>query len=286
MKPMNFLPSAFRLPDGQTVQTLRWLAEGQNGRVALINDIYIFKYPKFDGANQGIPREAEALRRLQGLLPLDIPRPWEASGLPAGALCYERLEGRLLNSEALQGLPPVRRAAVTSQLGGFLRALHGLPCGLLEGLELPPADTARHWQEFYQKVSTLLFPHFRADAIEPVRWSFVRHLNRNTNFNVSPVVLHGDFGPGNLLCDDEGTVRVLDSGSVRLGDPAADIASLMGPMGYGEAFVRELAPHYPGLEDMLERARFYAQTFALQEALFGLENGDQDAYEDGMRKYI
>ncbi len=286
MKPMNLLPSAVRLPDGQTVQTLRWLAGGQNGRVALINERFICKYSKYSKCDQSALREAEALRRLQGLLPLDIPRPWEGSGLPAGALCYERLEGRPLTSEALQGLPPARQAAVAAQLAGFLRALHGLPCGLLEGLELPPADTARHWQEFYQKVSTLLFPRFGADAIEPVRWSFVRHLNRNSNFNVSPVVLHGDFGPGNLLCDDEGTVRVLDSGSVRLGDPAADIASLMGPMGYGEAFVRELAPHYPGLEDMLERARFYAQTFALQEALFGLENGDQDAYEDGMRKYI
>lgn len=286
MKPMNLLPSAVRLPDGQTVQTLRWLAGGQNGRVALINERFIYKYSKYSKGDQSALREAEALRRLQGLLPLDIPRPWEGSGLPAGALCYERLEGRPLTSEVLQGLPPARRAAVAAQLGGFLRALNGLPCGLLEGLELPPADTARHWQEFYQKVSTLLFPRFRADAIEPVRWSFVRHLNRNSNFTVSPVVLHGDFGPGNLLCDDKGTVRVLDFGSVRLGDPAADIASLMGPMGYGEVFVRELAPHYPGLEDMLERARFYAQTFALQEALWGLEHGDKEAFEDGMQKYF
>ncbi len=36
---------------------------------------------------------------------------------------------------------------------------------------------------------------------------------------------------------------------------------------------------------MLSRARFYVGTFALQEALNGLEDGDQEAFENGIAQY-
>ena len=257
------------------------LWQGQNGRLELSGGI-VSKYPKTAGGAAALAQEAQVLRCLRGLLPLDIPRPLDDSGLS-----YPCLPGAPLTLQVFKSLQPQRRGAVAAQAGAFLRAMHGLPPALLDGLVLPDADTARHWQDFYGKVSALLFPHFRTDAVEAVRWSFVRFLNRKSNFTVEPVVLHGDFGPTNLLYEEEtGTVRVVDFGSVRLGDPAADIAALMGPRGYGEPFVKSLSPHYPATPRMLERARFYAQTFALEQALWGLEHGDKEAFEDGIHKYL
>ena len=75
---------------------------------------------------------------------------------------------------------------------------------------------------------------------------------------------------------------VLDFGHAAVGDPAYDLAGLLS---YGDAFVAALAPAYPGLEALLPRARFYKSTFALQEALFGLEHGDGDAFASGMAGY-
>lgn len=37
---------------------------------------------------------------------------------------------------------------------------------------------------------------------------------------------------------------------------------------------------------MLILARFYAGTFALQEALYGLEDGDEQAFENGIAVYL
>ena len=34
------------------------------------------------------------------------------------------------------------------------------------------------------------------------------------------------------------------------------------------------------------RMRFYRSTFALQEALFGIEQGDEQAYRAGMRDFV
>ena len=46
-----------------------------------------------------------------------------------------------------------------------------------------------------------------------------------------------------------------------------------------------LARSYPFVERMAERLAFYAGTFALQEALFGIENGDRQAFENGIAAY-
>ena len=78
---------------------------------------------------------------------------------------------------------------------------------------------------------------------------------------------------------------VINFGSAGLGDPALDVAGVMGPFGYGEAFARSFAEFYPAVETLLDRARFYAGTFAVQEALWGLEHGDPEAFNSGIAAY-
>ena len=56
-------------------------------------------------------------------------------------------------------------------------------------------------------------------------------------------------------------------------------------LAYGEPFVRRFARLYPEIEAMEDRCRFYRGTFALQEALAGLRDGDPEAFERGMAPY-
>jgi aminoglycoside 2''-phosphotransferase len=107
------------------------------------------------------------------------------------------------------------------------------------------------------------------------------------NASHQPVLRHGDFGPSNILFDAASRTisGIIDFGSAGLGDPALDVAGVMGPFGYGEAFVRSIADFYPAVETFLDRARFYVGTFAVQEALWGLEHGDQGAFNSGISAY-
>ena len=97
---------------------------------------------------------------------------------------------------------------------------------------------------------------------------------------------HGDFGPSNILYskDEERVTGVIDFGSSGLGDPAYDFAGLLS--GYGEPFVESFAKVYPAVEVFFERIRFYRGTFALLEALFGIENDDERALEAGLAMYV
>ena len=70
-----------------------------------------------------------------------------------------------------------------------------------------------------------------------------------------------------------------------MGDPATDLAALITPHSYGEEFLARLVPAYPGIADLVERARFYMGTFVLQEALFGVEHDDKEAFERGIADF-
>ena len=106
------------------------------------------------------------------------------------------------------------------------------------------------------------------------------------NFAYDPVLKHGDFCPSNILFAEE-TRRicgVIDFGSSGLGDPAYDFAGLLS--GYGEDFVRRCAVAYPEVEGFLDRVHFYRGIFALLEALFGIENDDEQAFQAGIEQYL
>jgi len=173
------------------------------------------------------------------------------------------------------------------QLGTFLRELHEAPLTDTLSKLLPGYDTRARWADFYKRVETKIFPHMRVDARREVAAQFETYVGDQTNFGHPLTLVHGDFGPGNILFDNraERVTGVIDFGSGGLDDPAVDLAALIGPFGYGEAFIRRFGRTYPIPQGYLERARFYASTFALQDAVFGLENGDAEAFAGGIAPY-
>jgi aminoglycoside 2''-phosphotransferase len=173
------------------------------------------------------------------------------------------------------------------QLGTFLRELHQAPLTDTLSKLLPAYDTRARWADFYKRVETKVFPHMRADARREVAAQFETYVGNPANFGHPLTLVHGDFGPGNILFDSRAgrVTGVIDFGSGGLDDPAVDLAALIGPFGYGEAFIRRFGRTYPIPPDCLERARFYAGTFALQDAVFGLENGDAEAFAGGIASY-
>ena len=256
------------------VQTVRAERGGQRSRIMVLNGSLIFR---FGGAELGT--EVAVLRALSGSLPLRIPDPqYEREGAFIG---YARLPGEPLWCETFLALDDATRERVAAQLAGFLRALHRMRIDV----DVPMADSHDQWVELYRRISEKLFPLMRPDRRDAVAQHFEQYL-QNT-FEFQPVLRHGDFGPGNILFDrrTRSVSGVVDFGSVALGDPAVDIASLIGPLGYGEPFLSLLAKDYPRLDALVPRARFYAGTFALQEALWGWEHNDTHALESGLAPY-
>jgi len=264
--------------------------DGQNSTVLVINGEWIFRFPRYEHVLRQMRVETALLHALHGRLPLSIPEP-EYTHLhavqPGSAFMgYRCIPGQPLWREVFRQINhPEVIQTLANQLGTFLLSLHTTPAGILAGLDLERAETQAGTQDLYRRIQDKLFPLMSASGRKRAAGHFEPFLADSQNFVFQPVLRHGDFGTSNLIYDrTSGRLNgVIDFSFAALGDPAFDFAGLLSS--YGQAFVERCQASYTGLERMLERVRFYWGTFALEEALFGYENGDEAALQAGLAAY-
>ena len=271
------------------VVSARFNAQGQNSDVVVVNRELIFRFPKYPHVLENLKTETALLEGLRGRLPLPVPDPIYLNlEEPVGQAFagYHMIPGEPLwrdTFRAIEDQEVVR--ALANQVAGFLRALHWMPVEEL-GVELALHDTYEESADIYARIREKLFALMRPDARAWAAGHFEDFLSDPGNFEYRPVLKHSDFGPSNILFDSEKlrVTGVIDFGGSGLGDAAYDFAGLLS--GYGDGFVELCTRAYPEMKGFMGRIRFYQGTFALLEALFGIENGDDGALRAGLARYV
>jgi aminoglycoside phosphotransferase (APT) family kinase protein len=140
-------------------------------------------------------------------------------------------------------LQVVREAGVCAPAPRYLDAageFYGTPCIVLEYVDAErdaaPADDER----FVDELANALAEIHRVDLR---KLSFLRRLEQAG----APVLLHGDFWPGNALWREGALVAIVDWEDAAIGDPLADVANarleLLWARGHGamDAFTKRYA---------------------------------------------
>jgi aminoglycoside 2''-phosphotransferase len=262
--------------------------EGQYNDLLLINNRIIFRFPKFEAGLATLQRETFLLKQIKGRLPLAIPNPkfvsQDMKSVGRAFMGYPKIEGEPLWNPRFQSIKDQQVLEhLATQLAGFLWELHHLPLDQFEA-NLPLNDLLQDWQKMYEEIRTLVFPKLSPESQDAISYHFETYLNQAAAHPFEPALRHGDFGSGNILYNPQtqSISGILDFGFAGLGDPALDIAAAMT---FGESFFNYYYAAYPQLDSLIERARFYKGTFALQEALYGLKHGDPKALERGIAAY-
>jgi aminoglycoside 2''-phosphotransferase len=248
----------------------------------------VFRFPRHRHVLAQLRAETAVLSTIQSRLPLPVAVPsfvaLEGREVGNAFVGHWMLPGEPLWPQILEGLSEAVVDRLAGELGGFLRALHAVP-GDAVPVELPLTETQPAVEGFYSRVRANLFAHMRPEARARVAELFDRYLDQARHFAYTPVLRHGDFGASNILVDDtsQQVTGILDFNGVAWGDPAYDAAGLLAS--YGDAFLERCAITYGEIRGFLERVRFYRRTFALEEALFGVEHGDEAAFRAGIAGY-
>lgn len=262
--------------------------EGQNNDIIIINDDMVFKFPKYSEGIEKLKRETSILNMLKRHITLDIPDPkynnfdpFEVGHVYSG---YKMIKGVAFKQNIFRNVE--KKDIIAKQLAVFLKELHSIPLEKVRDRGINVVDSYSHYADLFERIQEKLFPFIKKEHQELISENFNIFFEQKYEFKKT--LVHGDFGPSNIIFDpdSQSISGIIDFNEVSIGDPAADIASLIGPFGYGEDFVRLFEPFYPNIEALLNRARFYASTFALQEALFGIEFGDKEAFDSGIKQYL
>ncbi|WP_251009808.1 aminoglycoside phosphotransferase family protein [Bacillus sp. ISL-39] len=182
------------------------------------------------------------------------------------------------NDEQVRGL--------ASQLASLLAELHSASgetaiCELHLDLRHPREEMS----DLYKKIKHKLFPFMRKESQEAVTESFENLLKAESLSNINLALIHGDFGASNILWNQETSEisGIIDFGGSGVGDSAYDFVGILAS--YGEDFLNMCIDRYPNGKEIANRVHFYKSTFAMQEALHGIENDDRQAFENGIKGY-
>ncbi|HUJ26648.1 MAG TPA: phosphotransferase [Myxococcales bacterium] len=191
------------------------IGEGWDNQVFLVNDAWVFRFPRRAAAVPLLLDERLALPAVAGKLPWPVPRlefegaaserfPWPFNG-------YRFLPGRTADRAALTD---AQRARLAAPLGRFLRALHSIapPAGM-PGDVIARLDAAR--------LVPLISDRLRRQGVTPPAW-----IHQSVRAPRGGTLLHGDLHARQLLLDGAARVTgVIDWGDSHVGDAAVDLSA-------------------------------------------------------------
>jgi aminoglycoside phosphotransferase (APT) family kinase protein len=175
------------------------------------------RLPRRDSVVMQIEKECAWLSRLAARLPVDVPTPI-AKGSPGSGYPYPWLVYPWLAGADLQEATVEDRSALVQDLADFVRSLHDVdigpqvPAAGRRGGSLASCDAATRWAmaRLSGEVDVRQANAVWDAALSAPPWEG------------SPVWVHGDLLPGNLLVDRGRLVGVIDWSATGLGDPACD----------------------------------------------------------------
>jgi aminoglycoside 2''-phosphotransferase len=264
---------------------------GQNNDVIVVNDSLVFRFPKYEQGIAQLKRETEILKYIKEIVSLPIPVPiFKSFDEPEPGKVftgYNLIEGTPLWRECLKELKSEKQLNdLASQLASFLEEIHSVSGETASReVKLEPRHPREEMSDLYERIKDKLFPFMRKESQEEVSESFENFLNDDVLSNFDITLIHGDFGASNILWN-QGTSEIsgiIDFGGSGIGDPAYDFAGILSS--YGEDFFNRCIELYPTGHEIAKRVHFYKSTFALQEALHGIEHDDRQAFENGIKDY-
>ena len=226
---------------GRTPSTIVDVEEGWDFRVAIVDDEWVFRFPRRSGVEEALELEIAVLPALADALPVSVP-VFEFVSRDPLFVGYRLIRGEPFVDEDAEGI----RA--------FLDALHGL-----DPSELPIAR--QDWVEAYEKqcaeFERLVFPVLDSDLRSPAKRLF-DEVESLVGFE--PALVHADLTPPHLLVHDGRLAGVIDWGDMRVGDPALDYSDLLpGPFADWDVD-----------DELRRRARFYDRLAPWYTAHYGL----------------
>jgi aminoglycoside phosphotransferase (APT) family kinase protein len=249
------------------LDSLSLIGEGWDNTVWLVDDQWVFRFPRRTLAIPGVEREIRALSALAPRLPLPVPAPVFV-GEPADSFPWPFFGARYLPGNEPLGLSEDQRAGLARPLGEFLRALHAADVPDLPADPFGRADMAIRVPQTRERFEALA-----AEGLWHAPPSAFAVLDAAASLPppAPTVVCHGDLHLRHLLVDDAGAAAcVIDWGDLCRGDPSIDMPLVWALLPNHDDF---LAAYGPVSDEQLLRARVLALFLCAVLAHYGHAEG-------------
>jgi aminoglycoside 2''-phosphotransferase len=230
------------------IEKIEFLGSGFDSEAFLINQIYVFKFPRHQKAAKNLYKEALILKEIKGQVPLKVPDiclVGESDALnELQFVGYEKIEGVPLDAEILATLTKERKDKLAKDLAAFFKALHGIDLSItIEGLKVEKKNKAKHE---YKVIKENAYPFLKNSVKNQIDKVYQRLLNQE--FHDKNCLIHNDFGASNVYYDlsTNEINGVIDFGDSAIYDRDMEFVCLMYDYeeGFDQEFVQKLIDYY------------------------------------------
>jgi aminoglycoside phosphotransferase (APT) family kinase protein len=198
---------------------------GEDHVVVILDDAWIFRFPRAADYRRSFGAEIALLAHLQGRVPLATPDYSHLS--PEGDFGgYRMIKGIPLTAKTFDTLTDEVQDTVLEQVAGFLRGLHGAPPILLTRSN---GERARAWTGADHAANYRRHRRQGIAALAPASQIAIFDRFYDAYAALAPLgaaPIHGDLTDDHLLLapDRRTLAGVIDFGDAAVGDPALDLA--------------------------------------------------------------
>ena len=282
----NLLREAF---PNLCVKKLDPLGSGYNCDAFLVNDKYVFKFPKSEKANESLKNEVLALNYLKNKLPLPIPQigfsSEKSNAFPYRIVGYEQIRGRILTARLYQSFTEREKDSLAKSIAEFLRALHSV--NIPEELKALEDDFIEGLEIDYNDIRSLVYDRLNVKAKEFTDNYYQNALSDDDYKASRTALIHNDLSCNHIVIDDNNSVAgIIDFGDVAITDVDLEFVYLFedSEEELGSDFGKRVLKyyHHENKERLMKKIRLKHNGEAFEKILFGNAMNLDDMFSEGL----
>ena len=251
------------------IEKYRYLKSAFDNDVFLINDEFVFRFPRTERVRNHLRHEIEFLNFLKSRVKTCIPT-YSYVSKDDDFAGYKIIPGKTLTAAAFRRLNKPSKERVVDQLVGFINDFHRIALGDFEKFKPRKREAFIDEEKKVEvELSTKLFPRLSRAEVQAIE-NFYSESKVYLRSIPTLCATHGDFYAYNVLWNrDKSEIGVIDFSDILIGDPAKDFEVFYD---YGSAYAQAAYSKYVGPKDadFLRRAEIYYKVHSIYTLLSSL----------------
>lgn len=259
------------------VDNPKLITKGWDNNVVILDDKFVFRFPKREKYFDRFKAEVQLLRYLAPKMPVLVPDyQYTPDDLSFGG--YKMIPGIEMTPGVFNKFTDSQKKVVAEQLGKFLSVMHDTSVEKAKNFGFEEEEEGYWWsrnhtEQTLKGLREKVFPKLSKEEINWIEYQFAQYLSLSFDFEIT--VIHSDLVDDHIFVNPEkGKVTgVIDFADTEFSDPALDFAEMWH---YGEQFPQQVLCNYEHKvgADFLKRSKFPILVHMVGNML-EIENGNK-----------
>ena len=267
------------------ITSIKKTGEGDNSIAFIINENYIFRFPKRKEVKQQVQREIAVLPKIKSFLNLQIPQ-FEFISPEVNFVGYKIIPGTPLTFEIYNLLNKKYQKIIQQSIVNFLSQLHLIDPSIFNNCNLDTMDLKEEYADNFDKAQKFIYPNISKNKQKIITQLFTEYLNNTENFNYAPTFIHNDFSKDHILFDtvNKQITGIIDFGDIALGDPKYDLMYLLDE--FGEDFLKGIFRIYSqkNVKELMNKLYFFTLGSKIQIILGNRDDNDSEDLKNAYKE--